>query len=116
MLKLLGEPGREIEVDTVIALVGEKGEKILKTYQTAEAAAVGPEKAAKNRSAAEVDFAGGNAEGLPPAGDKARAFQRGTKATPLVQNFAEKRGVDLSQVLGSGPRRADCQSGCGCLS
>lgn len=103
VLKLLGEPGREIEVGTVIALVGEKGEKILKTYQTAAAAAAGPEKAAKNRSAAEVDSAGGNAEGLPPAGDKARASQRGTKATPLVQNFAEKRGVDLSQVRGSGP-------------
>ena len=101
VLKLLGEPGQEIEVGTVIAFVGEKGEEVPETYLSGK-----PAETETPASAAET--APGSApepavSRQPSAGPSAPAPQADIKATPLVQNFAQKRGVDLSRVQGSGP-------------
>ncbi len=101
MLKLLGEPGQEIEVGTVIALVGEKGEKVPETYLSG-----GPAETETPSSAAETVPGSAPEPAVsrqPSAGPSAPAPQADIKATPLVQNFAQKRGVDLSRVQGSGP-------------
>jgi pyruvate dehydrogenase E2 component (dihydrolipoamide acetyltransferase) len=101
VLKLLGEPGQEIEVGTVIAFVGEKGEEVPETYLSG-----GPAETETPASAAETAPASAAEPAVsrqPSAGPSAPAPQAGIKATPLVQNFAQKRGVDLSRVQGSGP-------------
>jgi len=48
---------------------------------------------------------GGSATAAPKAAAPAAAGEKGQpKATPLVRKIAEKRGIDLANVQGSGPR------------
>ncbi len=79
VLKLVCPAGEEIPVGDIIAYIGKAGEAVPETVDTSGAAAARP------------------ATGKEDTG-------HGIQATPLVHNFAKKRGVDLSQVEGSGPK------------
>ena len=79
VLKLLGENGDIIEVGKVIAYIGEAGESL-------------PETAPPSSGKAE---------------EKPTAFRKqvtgSPRVSPLVRNLAEKKGIDLARLKGSGP-------------
>ena len=117
VLKLLKEADTVIDAGTVIALLGEKGEKVsVQAQKAGEGAAessAGASKAAV-RSAGlegvEMDLFGADSSPGAPSvvsGD-------GVRATRLVRNIAQKRNIDLSRVRGTGPRgmivKADLES------
>jgi pyruvate dehydrogenase E2 component (dihydrolipoamide acetyltransferase) len=94
VLRLAGEPESMISAGTVIAVLGETGER---------AAAATP-------AAAPVPAAAP----APAAGAPEAVAAEGVLATPLVRNLARKRGVDLTRVHGTGARglitRADLEA------
>jgi pyruvate dehydrogenase E2 component (dihydrolipoamide acetyltransferase) len=91
VLKCVCSAGTEVPVGGIIAYIGKAGE------QVPDAAGVS--------SAAVKELPANGAAGAKelPVGGKAPR-QDGVKATPLVRNFASKRGVDLTRVEGSGPK------------
>ena len=89
VLKLIGRPGEEISAGRVILLLGEPGEVV------PEAVPGGTEEGETARKPS-----GKRASAAVPGGTE----EAKTRATPLVRNLAEKKGLDLAQVPGSGPR------------
>jgi pyruvate dehydrogenase E2 component (dihydrolipoamide acetyltransferase) len=89
VLELYGEPDSVIDAGTVIALLGEPGERVAAVpEQPAAVDSVGTGTAAEAAVGSALQTPGSLPEGV--------------RATRLVQNIAGKRGIDLSQVLGSG--------------
>ncbi|MFP4381008.1 MAG: dihydrolipoamide acetyltransferase family protein [Candidatus Sumerlaeia bacterium] len=82
VLKLVAEVGSEIEVGTTIAWVGKEGEAI------------------PGEEAPEVDSA---AEKEVPQEVAAGPSKAITQVPPMLRNLAQKEGVDLAKVTGSGP-------------
>jgi pyruvate/2-oxoglutarate dehydrogenase complex dihydrolipoamide acyltransferase (E2) component len=82
LLEILHREGESVRVGTVIAYVGEPGEKV-------------PDQMPILRPAPEA-VAGGE----PPTSSPQRA---GVSASPAVRRLAQDLGVDLSRVRGSGP-------------
>ncbi|MDE0368526.1 MAG: dihydrolipoamide acetyltransferase family protein [bacterium] len=80
-----GEDGETIEVGSLLAVIGEPGER----WEPAAAASVAEEPAAPVVGS------------LPEAG---AAVSRGPQALPMVRKLAEELGVDLSGVQGTGPQ------------
>ncbi|MFC5408111.1 pyruvate dehydrogenase complex dihydrolipoamide acetyltransferase [Larkinella bovis] len=86
--------GSSVAVDEVIAVVGEKGadyKALLQGDQPAAAAPAEAPKAAEAQPAAPAEPAASN-------GQNGRVF-----ASPLAKQIAKEKGVNLSQVQGSGP-------------
>jgi pyruvate dehydrogenase E2 component (dihydrolipoamide acetyltransferase) len=101
VLRLAVEPDSVMTAGTVIAVLGEPGEKL--------AGGPAPETAtpARRASAAEASARGAAPGARPHPGSAAGvpgATPPGVRATRLVQNIARKRGVDLGQVRGTGAR------------
>ncbi len=86
---LIPEGTSEVKVNTPIAVLVEEGEAVPETTGSAAkpAPAVAPEPPAQAAPAA------------PVARDGERIF-----ASPLARRIAEQKGLDLSQITGSGPR------------
>jgi len=98
VLKILAEPDSEIKVGTVIALVGEAGEKI-DAKLTPVAKALAEEQGIEAEGVVGTGL-GGSVRGKDLAGKNPVAD---AKATRMVRHLAQKRGIDLSAVSGSGP-------------
>lgn len=92
---LIPEGSESVKVNTLIALLLEKGEdaSVLAGYTTTASVALAP-------PAAETDTA--RTEGVPVSQSSPAAGDR-VFATPLAKRIAEHKGVDLHQVEGSGP-------------
>ena len=108
VLHLKAEPGAVLPVGTVIALIGEDA-----AVAAPKAAAAAPAQAAtpsasaarKDESAAEYDTPiGQSALAAAPAPSVARGGN-GTrlKASPLARSVAKQRGLDIAQIVGTGP-------------
>ncbi len=102
ILKLLADPGDVLPVGSTIAYVGEAGEAAPEGAPAGDtapvAAAAAPEQAAVP--------AAGPATAAPtprPASGNGSAFPGGVKASPLARRMAVDKGIDLTQVTGSGP-------------
>jgi pyruvate dehydrogenase E2 component (dihydrolipoamide acetyltransferase) len=106
LLKIAVNEG-EAPVGAVVAFIGEEGEQV--TLPEPESAAA-PEAATSNgasasaEAAAEPVAAEAPAEEAAPAGEAAPAEEGGRiKASPLARRIAREKGVELSQIQGTGP-------------
>ncbi|MDO6586062.1 pyruvate dehydrogenase complex dihydrolipoamide acetyltransferase [Salipiger sp. 1_MG-2023] len=97
--KILIEAGAEgVKVNTPIAVLLEEGES---ASDIGAASSPAPEAPKASEPAAEAASAGGSekaAPAAPAAADGSRVF-----ATPLARRIAADKGLDLSQVKGTGP-------------
>jgi pyruvate dehydrogenase E2 component (dihydrolipoamide acetyltransferase) len=104
VLHLYGQPDSVIEAGTVIALLGEPGERAA----VAEGGLREDTTASEQMSGATGDVPSPAATAPPPEASARSAvaalgpLPSGVLATHLVQNIAGKRGIDLTQVRGSG--------------
>ncbi len=95
--KILVAEGTEgVKVNTPIAIIGEEGEDM--SAAPAPAAETPTEKAVEEAPAEAKAAAATPAPAAPAAADGSRIF-----ATPLARRIAADKGLDLSQIKGSGP-------------
>lgn len=87
VIKLVCPAGEEVPVGDVIAYIGEAGEKVPDAGAPAAEAEVVQQKAVEKTPVTSGRISG-----------------NGVKATPLVRNFASKRGVELAEIEGTGPK------------
>lgn len=121
------EKGKAAPVDSILAILGEKGEDIselLKAESGKKKAETGEEKAETGKEEAEKDSDGAEepdsspaprassqpeAKPIPIANSQSPTVNRQsesadgrTKASPLAKKMAEDKGIDISRVSGSG--------------
>jgi pyruvate dehydrogenase E2 component (dihydrolipoamide acetyltransferase) len=87
LLKIMGKEKEEIKVGTVIAIIGEEGEKIKEKEEKVE-----PERITEAIETEETPSA------------KVAPSERGgrIKASPLAKKIAREKNLDLSQIKGTG--------------
>lgn len=102
VLYLLAE-GATVPVETVIAVIGKKGEDFQDLLKAAPAAAE-EAPAAEVKDSASVPVAAPSAPATPaPVAPAASTSSNGRVfASPLAKSMAEEKGIDLSLVAGSG--------------
>jgi pyruvate dehydrogenase E2 component (dihydrolipoamide acetyltransferase) len=88
LLKIMGKEKEEIKVGTVIAIIGEEGEKIEKIKEKVE-----PERITEAAERGEIPLV------------KVSPAERGgrIKSSPLARKIAREKNLDLSQIKGTGP-------------
>lgn len=89
------EAGQSVPVDSVIAIVGNKGEDVSALLSAAPSA---PAASAPKAEEAKVETTASNVQ--PQTSNIASDLR--LKASPLAKKIAEDKGVDLSKVPGSG--------------
>jgi pyruvate dehydrogenase E2 component (dihydrolipoamide acetyltransferase) len=109
-------PEGEVEVGKTIGIIGDKGETISEVAasdgdarvattdeapDSAEKPAVAPKRDAERGRGREASTNGSSAGGAPVAPQEESGGR--IKASPLARRIAGERGVDLSQVRGTGP-------------
>ena len=88
LLKIIGKEKEEIKVGTVIAIIGEGGEKVEKIKEKVE-----PERITEAAGTEETP----SIRIAPPERDGR------IKASPLAKKIAREKNLDLSQIKGTGP-------------
>ena len=98
------QEGQTSPVDTILAVIGAKGEDIsaLLAGGGAAPAAAAPAPAAEAAPAAPAAPAAAPVAEVPVAAPAAPATDARVKASPLAKSMAADKGVDLSRVQGSG--------------
>ena len=101
------EEGDSVEIDGVIAIIGEKGadyEKLLKAQKSKGSKSEAPEKEEKKEEKAPeketsktTETKSGETSSAPSSSENGRV-----KASPLAKKMAEEKGFDISLVKGSG--------------
>jgi len=88
LLKIIGKEKEEIKVGTVIAIIGEEGEKVGGIKEKVE-----PEKITEAAETEEISSV------------RVAPSERGgrIKASPLAKKIAREKNLDLSQIRGTGP-------------
>jgi len=88
LLKIIGKEKEEIKVGTVIALIGEEGEKVTEVTEKEE-----PERIVKTTERKRIP----SMKLTPP--------ERGgrIKASPMAKKIAREKNLDISQIKGTGP-------------
>ena len=98
------EEGDSVEIDGVIAVIGEKGadyEKLLKAHKSKSSGA--PEKAPKVEEKAEKQEVSAEPKTETPKASGESTTENGrVKASPLAKKLAEDKGVDISLLKGTG--------------
>ncbi|MFN2222310.1 MAG: dihydrolipoamide acetyltransferase family protein [Candidatus Promineifilaceae bacterium] len=111
LLKLLANEGDVVPIGGNLAIVGEEGEDVSDLVNASGGAA--PPKAEAPEAESEKLAAEPAAEQQAAPARKDGQFPGGIKATPVARRVAEERGIDLSQVTGTGPggriRKADVE-------
>ena len=100
VLKILAGEGEEVDVGKPVAVIGEEGEQVESAPEPeakAEAQAEEPAAEAEQREP-EPEAPAERVESLEPATRDGRI-----KASPLARRIARERGVELSEVRGTGP-------------
>lgn len=114
ILKLLVAPGKTVKLRMPIAIIGDKGEAYDLAALTGDGKAEKKAPEAKAPAAKPSEGAAPAKGNVPPpparreAASAAAAPAPGSdggriKSSPLARKVAEERGIDLSQVSGSGP-------------
>ena len=97
LLEIKFPEGSTVQVDAVVAVIGDEGEGVSPSSTPTEAAQAADE-AEKSEPPAEP--AADTAEAAPPAADLAERVRK--MSSPLVRRMAEEKGIDISQIEGSG--------------
>lgn len=92
VLKLCAEPDSFIKTGTMVAMIGDKDDKIDEGGQTVD-------NTLKNDKIKTQDSLKAN-----KTEDRVSGKKDSIKATRLVENLANKKNIDLSKVIGTGPR------------
>jgi pyruvate dehydrogenase E2 component (dihydrolipoamide acetyltransferase) len=108
LLKIAIREG-EVEVGRTIGFIGDKGEAVAESapVESAEADSATPAAAPVEQTPAEVPHAttngasGGSDREAPAAPQEAGGGR--VKASPLARRIARERGIELSQIRGTGP-------------
>lgn len=95
------QEGEAVPVDAVIAVVGNKGENIEDILKEAEAATQKVEEAKEEVAEAAPVAAPSASNASAPAVAESSSDSR-LKASPLAKKLAEDKGIDISQIQGSG--------------
>ena len=111
LLKILANEGDEIEVGKAIAVIGEAGEEVSaeeeETPDRVEpdegGAEIGVEKPAEGPEREDEREEGREAGTDAPSEPEQRANGGRVKASPLARRIAKERGIDLTQLRGTGP-------------
>lgn len=112
VLKILVEEGDAIPLGGLMAVIGDEGENIDDILAEADAGSGEVSTAdsdedtekAEDSSSSESEEAEEKAEPKETASDKSSSSDDGRiKASPLAKKMAEEKGIDLSDVDGSGP-------------
>ena len=96
------QEGQTSPVDTILAVIGAKGEDISALLAGGGAAPAAPAPAAEAAPAAPAAPAAAPVAEVPAAAPAAPATDARVKASPLAKSMAADKGVDLSTVQGSG--------------
>lgn len=100
------EEGATVPVETVIAVIGKKGEDFQDLLKEAPAAADTEGSAAKEEASAPAAEATPSAPATPATSTPAPAASTSNNgrvfASPLAKSMAEDKGIDLASVTGSG--------------
>ncbi|MEM7331412.1 MAG: dihydrolipoamide acetyltransferase family protein [Chloroflexota bacterium] len=119
LLAILANEGDNVPVGANLGIVGAEGEDISGMMNGAGAApatqpATAPEPAAESAPATAISTPA-LAPAAPPSQVPAdNTLPGGVRATPVARRIAQEKGIDLSQVVGSGPdgriRKADVEN------
>jgi pyruvate dehydrogenase E2 component (dihydrolipoamide acetyltransferase) len=108
----------EVEVGKTIGIIGDKGETVSEAAasdggaraeaseeapDSAEKPAVAPKRDAERDRGREASTNGASAGGAPAPATPQQESGGRIKASPLARRVARERGIDLSQVRGTGP-------------
>jgi pyruvate dehydrogenase E2 component (dihydrolipoamide acetyltransferase) len=95
----------EVPVGETIAWIGEQGEEVAAPEEPSgddpSGEAKKPAEAARERESVQPSSASGNGASRAPAGTTAEGGR--IKASPLARRIARERGLELSQIQGTGP-------------
>ncbi len=98
MLLYVGvKEGQAVAVDAVIAVIGEKGANFKVLIDGSNSSDSPPDSHAPAVAATPA------ASATPPSAPEATHANGRTKASPLAKAMAEQKGIDLTQVHGTGP-------------
>lgn len=98
------EPGQQVDVGTVIALLAEKGEDPANLKPAASAPAPAPAPAAVPEPAPEpVSSPGPAASPAVSAAPAASSSGGGMRISPVARRMAEAAGIPLATIVGTGP-------------
>ena len=106
ILKILAEEGDAVPLGNLMAVIGEEGEDISELLEEAESGSSKKEEAEETEekpSASEEEEYDPVFEDLEEKGNGQAADDGRIKASPLARKMAEERGINLSNVDGSGP-------------
>ncbi len=95
IIQLIGEPGENLTVGSVIGYVGEAGESAPSGGGDSAASAPAAESTPEPTAAPAQPAASSNGTSTTPEGR--------IKASPVAKKVAEDKGIDLSNVSGTGP-------------
>lgn len=111
LLKLLANEGDVVPIGGNLAIVGEEGEDVSDLVASSSGAVVPDDEVAKAKSEEPTAAPPPEQQAVPAKNGK---YPAGVKATPVARRIAEEKGIDLSQVAGTGPggriRKADVES------
>lgn len=100
------EEGDSVEIDGVIAIIGEKGadyEKLLKAQKSKGSKSEAPQKEEKKEDKEDAKEENKTEEPKAPEKTASSSSENGRlKASPLAKKMAEEKGFDISLVKGSG--------------
>src|SRR6185436_5640730 len=104
LLKIVIADG-EVDVGTTVGIIGAQDEDVSALLQGSQGGNGGAPAAAEPASAPSAEEAAAPAEDAqaPSAPAPVRAAGERIKASPLARRIARERGVDLMQVVGTGP-------------
>lgn len=106
ILKILAEEGDAVPLGNLMAVIGEEGEDISDLLEEAESGSSKEEEAEETKekpSESEEEEYDPVFEDLEEKGNGQAADDGRIKASPLARKMAEERGIELSNVDGSGP-------------
>ncbi|WP_194975110.1 pyruvate dehydrogenase complex dihydrolipoamide acetyltransferase [Aquiflexum lacus] len=100
------EEGDSVEIDGVIAIIGEKGadyEKLLKAQKSKGSKSEAPQQEVKKEDKEDAKEESKTEESEAPEKTASTSSENGRlKASPLAKKMAEEKGFDISLVKGSG--------------
>lgn len=102
ILKIMAEEGDSVPLGKAMAIIGEEGEDISDILEEQASGSDGKSEAKKEKSASQEEKADSPSP-QTTSSSLSKPSNGRIKASPLARKMAEERGIQLSNVQGSGP-------------